>query len=863
MGLAASKQDYPSYLRALVEREIAPDDDQFWDAFWSMPGSVEDIFNSVKPDDVRRMKQQHPRNLAILLNKVVKRMRQVVGSGSKNTASDYKAALNCVRLVTRLLPFITEDQSDDFLEAVFWRSELPVTAAAPAPAENSTSADAAAAEAPAESSAAQPQSGDNQPTTDAVAAVEPAATSQSPTYEPAAGVLADALLFKGEDPTDPLAIRLLNAIVNLLFYPNFTVSPLNQVPAESAETFPLEHVWEPGVGVQDTLPTAAHMHSNRTEVLRCFLVLFSEALYRTPEETGKYVNKWLDIVACNTSYHSLAIFYSLLNTALSYDPVGWGMPYNHVIFTDSREGLADTSLQVLAVLLNHEPSTLIMRPGGARNIFVEYLKTVDQVREYEWIYEAMHQLLSNPIRAHNTYLPNSTKQVSCHQEVLMLFWKLIQENQGFFRWLLTKGDVTKVLDPILHYLHEGRKDITQRGLILLGTFALLHLSSKREFGVQLNKPFVRRVTIDLPTFTGNYADYLILVFHKMIVDGHAELEILYECWLSILANVSPFVKAVGMVTSNKLMHLFKLLSRPRFLFANERNHRYIFFLLNVFNNFIQYQYEGNYQLIYAMIRYREGFSSLARIDLSALQPKTAAAAATAPAAPLAAVTDGTSMEASGELPAAQEKMAELNISKELQPIEEQSPAAATTAVPGASVFPREHDTQPPAVVPAETVTTPAPSNEEVSSAMTTPAPEAAAAADSADGAPATTVQPAAGADGAFVPTAEWIESWRASLPIVPIIRLLAAIVPQIPALVSGSSADEAQILEYLRNTTLVGLLPVPHPILLRRYQSNAVAKMWFTTFMWGVIYLRNVNPPLFYATRVKLITVKMVDTPAP
>jgi hypothetical protein len=30
-----------------------------------------------------------------------------------------------------------------------------------------------------------------------------------------------------------------------------------------------------------------------------------------------------------------------------------------------------------------------------------------------------------------------------------------------------------------------------------------------------------------------------------------------------------------------------------------------------------------------------------------------------------------------------------------------------------------------------------------------------------------------------------------------------------------------------------------------------------------VIYLRNVNPPLFYATRVKLITVKMVDTPAP
>lgn len=52
-------------------------------------------------------------------------MRQVVTRGSKNTAADYKAALNCVRLVTRLLPFIEEDQSDDFLEAVFWRGELP------------------------------------------------------------------------------------------------------------------------------------------------------------------------------------------------------------------------------------------------------------------------------------------------------------------------------------------------------------------------------------------------------------------------------------------------------------------------------------------------------------------------------------------------------------------------------------------------------------------------------------------------------------------------------------------------------------------------------------------------------------------
>jgi len=827
MGLGSSKQDYQTSLHALVEREISPNDNQFWDAFWTLPQSVEDIFSNVKPDDVRKLKQKAPRNFALLFHKVVGRMRVVVSRGAKNTPADYKAALNCVRLVTRLLPFVEEDQSDDFLEAVFWRGELPLAApAAVSPEASANEAAPAPLGSDKEGLAADSKKG-KEKETEQHSEPDVASSSLSPTplqFESASVLLEDVLLFKGEDPSDPLAIRLLNAIINLLFYPNFTVSLLTHIPTEM-ETFPLEQVWESGVGVQKALSSSAYMHSNRTEVLRCLLVLFSEALYRAPSETGSYVNKWLDIVACNTSFHSLALFYSLLNTALSYDPVGWGMPYNHVLFSDSRESLTDIALQVLAVLLNHEPSPLILRQGPVKNIFVEYLKTISQVQEYEWVYEAMQQLLGNPIRAHSTYLPNSTKQVSCHQELLMLFWKLIQENQGFFHWLFTRGDVTKVLDPILHFLHEARKDTAQRGLVHLCTFTLLYMSGEREFGVQLNKPFLRRLTIDLPTFSGNYADYLILVLHKMIVDGHDQLETLYECLLTILANVSPYVKAIGMVTSNKLMHLFKLLSRPRFLFANERNHRYVFFLLEVFNNFIQYQYEGNYQLIYAMIRYREGFSALARIDLSSLQPKTDPAIASMP-----------------------EKVEDLSSSEEVgkqHPPLPQPTSSEPTAVPDVSE-PETPSTQP--IVPPPTTET---------EATTSPGEAAAAAVAAVD--PDNSGAGTQVAEDQFIPTPEWVESWRSSLPIGTIIRLLAAIVPQIPTLVSGSYADETQILEYLRTTTLVGLLPVPHPILIRRYQSNSATNTWFTTFMWGVIYLRTVNPPLFYATHVKLFTIKMVN----
>ena len=54
-----------------------------------------------------------------------------------------------------------------------------------------------------------------------------------------------------------------------------------------------------------------------------------------------------------------------------------------------------------------------------------------------------------------------------------------------------------------------------------------------------------------------------------------------------------------------------------------------------------------------------------------------------------------------------------------------------------------------------------------------------------------------------------------------------------------------QMTGFLEAHTLVGLLPVPHRILCRRYQPSDHIGLWFTTFLWGVIYLNNQDPPLF------------------
>jgi hypothetical protein len=56
----------------------------------------------------------------------------------------------------------------------------------------------------------------------------------------------------------------------------------------------------------------------------------------------------------------------------------------------------------------------------------------------------------------------------------------------------------------------------------------------------------------------------------------------------------------------------------------------------------------------------------------------------------------------------------------------------------------------------------------------------------------------------------------------------------------------------------VGLLPVPHPIIIRKYQPNRYTCLWFTAFQWGVIFMHNQTVPLFDGKKVKLFMVQTV-----
>jgi len=115
--------------------------------------------------------------------------------------------------------------------------------------------------------------------------------------------------------------------------------------------------------------------------------------------------------------------------------------------------------------------------------------------------------------------------------------------------------------------------------------------------------------------------------------------------------------------------------------------------------------------------------------------------------------------------------------------------------------------------------------------------------------------------GKFVPTQSWLDAVKTEFPLNTVVRLLKHLTPPIEEMIQTEDVvDENRIIEYIRRTTMVGLLPVPHPIVIRKYQPNKYTCLWFTAFQWGVVFMHNQDPLCLYdGKRVKLFTVETVD----
>nr|XP_019552776.2 protein HID1-like [Aedes albopictus] len=839
MGNTDTKLNFRKAIVQLTSKSqpIDASDDVFWEQFWiEHSTSVQDVFALIPSNEIRKVRDVMPANLATLCYKATERLVRAVDNSCR-TQGEQQTVLNCVRLLNRILPYIFEDaQWKDF----FW-SSLP--------------------------------SGNEK-----------------------------------DDNATPLAQSLLNAICDLLFCPDFTVVGLRKSGPEKAEELnsidSCEYIWEAGVGFAQSPPRNGNMDSRRTELLKLLLTCFSETMYRVPTMSDE-PNKWIVHFTSAENRHALPLFTSLLNTVCAYDPVGMGVPYNHLLFTDTLEPLVEVCLQILIVTLDHDITSNSPTQSAsyshddttiADNLFINYLSRIHRDDDFHFILKGVTRLLNNPLV--QSYLPNSTKRLHCHQELLVFFWKICDYNKKFLYFVLKSSDVLDILVPILYHLNDSRADQSRVGLMHIGVFILLLLSGERNFGVRLNKPYTATVPMDIPVFTGTHADLLITVFHKIIATGHQRLQPLFDCLLTILVNVSPYLKTLSMVASIKLLHLLEAFSTPWFLYSAPSNHHLVFFLLEIFNNIIQYQFDGNSNLVYTIIRKRQVFHALANLPTDAagiarcmsnrkggklnnsshgsrdgvrspqnneVLPSTANAGneseeeITVRTGQLSLDDRQPSDEEDSRSEIVEESM---EGSRPAQPAEPGTLKATLLDTPDItqmtereSAHPSGEASTPSPVEPnAKTPvgdTKGSPSKEQLS-----PMKRSVAQRGSIR------VTPGAGQRSqakVWQPSPEWVQSWRSKLPLQTIMRLLQVLVPQVEKIcIDKGLTDESEILKFLQHGTLVGLLPVPHPILIRKYQANSGTTAWFRTYMWGVIYLRNVDPAIWYDTEVKLFEIQRV-----
>jgi len=237
--------------------------------FWELPESTEDVFSLFSPADIRRTRDNNLANLETLVLAVTSRLIVLRNHPSfpDPELAPERDALNCIRVLTRLLPFLyEEDRLGQWEDTFFWaarrkrsrrgqlRSEVIFDEADP----------------------------------------EQTPTQQEPEFETA----------------KPLAEEIIDTLIDLLFFSDFTLPKVTTGKSKVSYA-----IWQSGVGCNTPVASTKEFESNRTEILRLLLTFASKSMYMSAAVLPVTGVKAITYIAtCPDKQTVLSMLCSLLNT---------------------------------------------------------------------------------------------------------------------------------------------------------------------------------------------------------------------------------------------------------------------------------------------------------------------------------------------------------------------------------------------------------------------------------------------------------------------------------------------------------------------------------------------------------------------
>jgi hypothetical protein len=268
MGGTSSKTAFTQLANSLLEKDVNAGDHEFWDELWRTVLSVEEMFEILPADDIRKMIHEKPENVKTVFTQAVAQLYQVVETPYPIY---FQQALNCARVLTRLLPFLIESP-EQMMKDLLWNKRLVKSIQHQAVA----------------------------PKADGEEQKEPQtlASASGDEYQ----------------ESEPLGVILVNTVFHLLFLPDFTIEDPNVEFSENdvdSPAFKQALIWN-----DRTVTASSPYDINRVEVLRLMLATFCDSLYQHADRYDSCASLWLEVATSVDAPYAEIIFHSLLNSVL-------------------------------------------------------------------------------------------------------------------------------------------------------------------------------------------------------------------------------------------------------------------------------------------------------------------------------------------------------------------------------------------------------------------------------------------------------------------------------------------------------------------------------------------------------------------
>ncbi|KJZ71753.1 hypothetical protein HIM_08838 [Hirsutella minnesotensis 3608] len=800
MGASDSKIVFKQGIFRLSEEGHIPADDTYWTSFWELPESAEDVFSLFSPADIRRTRDQALENIETLVLALTSRLfiLRYHPSFPDPELAPEKDALNCIRVLTRILPYIYEKESlSSWEEQFFWGVRRKKT--------------------------------------------RKAAIANEVLFDEAQNDKQDANPASDEfEDAKPLAEELIDTLIDLLFFSDLTIP--RQPQGHSKVTYA---IWQSGVGCNAAVATTKEYESNRSEILRLLLALTGQSMYITPGLLPqKGVRTLTYLCTSQDKQVVLSVLCSLLNTTLKYNPASWRVPYNTLVFKDTKQMLVTYSLQLMLVLLVYP---LPEYASPQKNYYRHFLGRLHRPQDFQFIVDGMNRILSQPLQEKTSYLPGPQSSGNFAPEMLMLFWEMTQCNKRFRSFIIDTDRAHDFVVLTLFYALEYKNEPAKQGVVRMCAFLLQTLSVETNFGQNLNKKFEGQESlpacIRINGFKGTYTDFLIHSIYSLITTSQGSFAAVYPALLAVINNIAPHIEALSATGSSQLMHLFSSMSSPSFLLANDTNHTLLHSLLESINSIIEHQYRKNPELILAVVKNKKRIEALRTFTLESGQEEIERRNRKKKDA--GALGDGLD---SGSVRSSVDSV------RSPPPIPARTPTLGEVPEDGAFAVGDDEDDdsdEDPQPTPAPSTTSENQSQDSSAVNVDDAVPvQLRGMSEKARGKmPAgmrsfsrqnsTTSLGAPSASGqaqgtSFEPTAQWIDGWLPELPLHTVLTAIRQVSSLLPYQGPGRDASAPEAIRRVREMELVGIEPSPARV--HSFEWSQLALAWYESLLWGVIF---------------------------